>query len=527
MASDGSFDIVIVGGGTGGVAAAIAACSQGCSVALTEEFSWLGGQLTSQLVPPDEHGWIDKFGSTRRYRALREGVRQYCREFLPLSEAAKKDPILNPGRGWVSRLCHEPRIGWQVILQMLQPHLSSGRLKIFERCIPISADCESEAIRSVVFRHLETGDIFQLDGSIFIDASELGDLLPLTETDYVTGAESKSDTGEEHALDGPANPQMMQGITWCAALAYDPGSSRVTDRPESYDYWSTLKPSNWPSLLFSFTIINPITGASRELPLFSPLGEEDFGLFTYRRILDPELYEEGSSALPVTVVNWPQNDYYMKSVCDVPDFEKRLALEESREQTRCLLYWLQTEAPRHDGGTGYPGLFFDGAFTGTLDGLAQAPYIRESRRIKARFRITEDMVNPELRPGQMLAQEMPRSVGVGSYRMDIHPCTSGGPTIDLDALPYQIPAGALMPASTQNLLAGAKNIGTTHITNGCYRLHPTEWNIGESAGLIAAFCIQKKTALAGLLESDSIWSDFERLMAAEEIETAWPSLSQS
>jgi hypothetical protein len=41
----------------------------------------------------------------------------------------------------------------------------------------------------------------------------------------------------------------------------------------------------------------------------------------------------------------------------------------------------------------------------------------------------------------------------------------------------------------ENLLAGAKNLGVTHITNGCYRLHPVEWNIGESAGCAAAHAI--------------------------------------
>ncbi|MCF2491242.1 FAD-dependent oxidoreductase [Dyadobacter sp. CY347] len=30
----------------------------------------------------------------------------------------------------------------------------------------------------------------------------------------------------------------------------------------------------------------------------------------------------------------------------------------------------------------------------------------------------------------------------------------------------------------ENLLPSNKNIGTTHITNGCYRLYPVEWSIG-------------------------------------------------
>ena len=40
---------------------------------------WLGGQLTVQGVPPDEHPWIEQFGCTASYRAFREGVRAYYR----------------------------------------------------------------------------------------------------------------------------------------------------------------------------------------------------------------------------------------------------------------------------------------------------------------------------------------------------------------------------------------------------------------------------------------------------------------
>ena len=50
-----STDVLILGGGTGGVAAALAAAGLGKSVILTEETDWVGGQLTSQAVPPDEN----------------------------------------------------------------------------------------------------------------------------------------------------------------------------------------------------------------------------------------------------------------------------------------------------------------------------------------------------------------------------------------------------------------------------------------------------------------------------------------
>ena len=56
-------------------------------------------------------------------------------------------------------------------------------------------------------------------------------------------------------------------------------------------------------------------------------------------------------------------------------------------------------------------------------------------------------------------------------------------------IPFEIPLGALLPERVENLLPACKNIGTTHITNGCYRLHPVEWNIGEAAGALGGLDI--------------------------------------
>ena len=53
------------------------------------------------------------------------------------------------------------------------------------------------------------------------------------------------------------------------------------------------------------------------------------------------------------------------------------------------------------------------------------------------------------------------SVGIGYYHIDLHPTGCGNNYIDFDSLPFQIPLGALIPESTQNLIAANKNIGTT------------------------------------------------------------------
>jgi len=62
MAREMAADLVIVGGGTGGCAAALAALRNGLTVVMTEETDWIGGQFTQQAVPPDEHPWIESFG---------------------------------------------------------------------------------------------------------------------------------------------------------------------------------------------------------------------------------------------------------------------------------------------------------------------------------------------------------------------------------------------------------------------------------------------------------------------------------
>lgn len=73
-------DLVIVGGGLGGCAAALSACAKGLRVLLTEETDWIGGQVTSQGVPPDEHPWIEEFGATRRYQAYRKKYENFMRK---------------------------------------------------------------------------------------------------------------------------------------------------------------------------------------------------------------------------------------------------------------------------------------------------------------------------------------------------------------------------------------------------------------------------------------------------------------
>jgi len=184
------------------------------------------------------------------------------------------------------------------------------------------------------------------------------------------------------------------------------------------------------------------------------------------------------------------------------------------------VHWLQTEAPRPDGGCGYPGLYLVPEMTGSPDGLAQAPYVRESRRIQSMQTVTECHVGAQARQGQP-AEPFADSVGIGYYRIDLHPSTALDNYVDIPSMPFQIPLGALIPIRVENLLPACKNIGTTHVSNGCYRLHPVEWSIGEAAGLLAAFCIRQGTPPAGVRSDPRQLEAFQDLLVRQGIELQW------
>jgi hypothetical protein len=169
---------------------------------------------------------------------------------------------------------------------------------------------------------------------------------------------------------------------------------------------------------------------------------------------------------------------------------------------------------------------------GTDDGLAKFPYIRESRRIRAEFTITEEHVGTDARmkaTGQnrdeVRAARFHDTVGVGSYRIDLHPSSGGDNYIDVSSLPFQIPLGALIPQRVENLIPACKNIGTTHITNGCYRLHPVEWNIGEAAGALAAFCLQHHQSPRQIRNNQSRLTEFQAQLQRNGFELEWPKLT--
>jgi hypothetical protein len=500
-----NFDVLIIGGTAGGTAAALAAAEAGVSVCLIEETDWLGGQLTTQGVcTPDEQQHIETFGGTRRYSEFRDQVRQYYRENYRLSPAAQNSPALNPGSCWVSRLSYEPKVGAEILRERLRPLVDYDKLTILYRtravaCIMDAAT--STQIETVVVRD-EDGTEQHLTARYVLDATDLGDLLPLcgTEgTDWVVGAESKAETGEPDAPE-TARPDWVQPFTFPFALEWSPETQEdnVIVPPDDYAELKALQKYHIKH--------GAITG------LF--FGRAPW--WTYRRVLAKDNFDDPRVPNDLAMINTAGNDYYGGNIIGYapgsPASGHPLRNEETAEATMArarrvslgYVYWLQTECPREDpdtgeivpGRTGYPEFRLRRDLFDTPDGCAIRPYIRESRRIRSLRPILEqEIVVKDFQGGihrgdNARAAFMPDSVGIGHYALDIHPNGHGEPNHYVATRPFQIPLGALIPVRLTNLLPACKNLGVTHLTNGAYRLHPIEWNIGETAGLLAAFCLQ-------------------------------------
>jgi hypothetical protein len=523
-------DILIVGGGLGGAAAALSALKLGRKVILSEETSWIGGQLTAQAVPPDENPWIESVGGSNSYQRLREGIRAYYRQHYPLTQEAREIVHLNPGKGNVSALCHEPRVALAVLEAMLQPYRASQELTILLDHIPAAAETDGDRVASVTLRNLVSGEESMIRARYMLDATELGDLLELAGVEHVIGSESQAQTGEPHALPGEADPLDQQAITWCFAVDHIEGSDFTIARPKNYDLWREMKLDFWPGAQIGWEDLDPETLDVRYRAIFDSRPTSagvDVGTFwQYRRILNKDYYPAGLYPSDITLVNWPQNDYWLGPLLGVSEQEKQEHLQGSKDLSLALLYWMQTEAPRPDGGTGYPGLRLRGDITGTEDGLAKYVYVRESRRIRAEFTVLEQHVGVEARQGKNGAEDFPDSVGIGSYRIDLHPSTGRRNYVDISSYPFQIPLGALIPIRVRNLLPACKNLGVTHITNGCYRLHPVEWNIGESAGALAAYCLQHNLEPAKVRNTAEHLADFQSLLSRLGVRLAWPKYAQ-
>ena len=557
MPTELSADVLICGATTGGVPAALVLAEAGHTVILTDHTDWVGGQLTAQAVPPDEHRRIETHGRTARYAHFRDSIRNHYRNHRDLTPEARAAEHLNPGNGWVSRLCFEPKVGHDLLMSWLAPHIESGRLKLLLNQTPIAADREADHLRSVTLRSTQTNDTTTVQFKLVLDATDTGDLLELGQVEHLIGAEHQSEFDELHAREDRADPLDQQACSWCFALTHDPHNDHTIPKPDLYETWRTYQPmmagrpeENWSTPLFSWTVPSHNPAGRVTFP-FIPYPDQSppdiWDMWRYRRVRDAAQYTQPAEHPDATIINMVQMDYWLKPIIGVPMTERDAALRGARDLSLSLLYWMQTEAPRHDrpDQLGYPGLRLAPEITGTepstnpgiTPGLAKSLYIREPRRLRARTMLTEhhlgydqrlaarahnkplpNMDATEFGSGHPFAD----SIGVGHYHIDLHPSTALRNSVYVPCTPYRIPLGALIPVDTRNLIAAGKCLGVTHVANGTTRVHPSEWNIGESAGHLAAACLATNTTPEDIHASPERTADLQAQLTSAGIQIAWP-----
>src|SRR5699024_10873285 len=155
----------------------------------------------------------------------------------------------------VSRLSHEPKVALRVLEDMMAPYINSHKIKVYYNYKPESANTHGDFVESVTIRHMRNEETVTLFGQYFIDATECGDVLPLANVEYVTGAESKRDTGEQHAFK-QEDPLDMQSITYVFAVDYLEDGNHTIDEPEQYSFWKQFIPSFSNLPLLSWHAVN-------------------------------------------------------------------------------------------------------------------------------------------------------------------------------------------------------------------------------------------------------------------------------
>ncbi|MBN3923356.1 FAD-dependent oxidoreductase [Nostoc sp. NMS4] len=435
-------DVLVVGGGTGGTAAAIQAARRGAKTILVSEFSWLGGMLTSAGVSVPDGNELEAF-QTGLWGAFLQELRQR-----------------QPGgldNSWVSFFSYDPRIGAEIFADWVQElpnlHWISGQ-------VPIEVFRQGDLITGVRFAD------FAVTAKIILDGTELGDLLALADIPHRWGWELQSEWGEPSApvtFNSLTQRYPVQAPTY-VVIMQDFGEAVAPEIPAAPNY----NPSQF-------------TGA------WDGYGAETF--LNYGR-LPGGLF----------MINWPicGNDYgegvgrLIES-----DVSRGEFIQESRWHSQNFAHFIQKQL-----GVRY-GLA-EKVFPHASTAFALHPYYRESRRLVGLTTVREQDILPIAKGrvasifNEAFALGVCGAIAVGNYANDHH---YPGVQFPLQpksirwggrwtGTPFTIPYSSLIPAATDGFLVCEKNISVSHIANGATRLQPVVMGIGQVAGMAAAICVE-------------------------------------
>lgn len=426
-------DILIIGGGAGGTAAGIQAARMGARVQIIEGTPWLGGMLTSAGVSA-----ID--GNHEMPSGIWGEFQKRLRDHYGGAKAL--------ATGWVSHTLFEPSVGNNILQEMADiPNLDIAFKATYTEVV--------KAGEGWSITYNQNGKSFTTKTNILIDATEIGELLPLVGADFRLGMDAKSDTGEKEAPE-TANG-IVQDLTYVLLLE-DVGTKKGRKG-------LVRKPSNYNPEAYA-------CACKRED------GEMFGGVSGCEQMLN-----YGKLPNNKYMMNWPNcgNDFYLNWP-ELTATERGQKLQEAKAFTQGFVYYIQNEL-------GFRNLRVAQEFP-TEDDFPMIPYDREARRIRGKTFLTVDHLE---RPYEFNYYRT--GIAVGDYPIDHHhdknPNAPEIEFINIKVPSYNVPLGSLVPETVENFIVAEKNISVSNIVNGATRLQPVVLGIGQAAGALAATAIQR------------------------------------
>ncbi|MFD0796136.1 FAD-dependent oxidoreductase [Maribacter chungangensis] len=458
VSAQNKVDVLIIGGGAGGTSAGIQAARMGIKVQIIEATPWLGGMLTSAGVSA-----ID--GNHEMPSGIWGEFRQKLRDHYGGAKAL--------ATGWVSHTLFEPSVGNKILQEMANiPNLDIAFNAVYT---DVKKDGEGWQIT-----YRQNKKTYTTKAKILIDATEIGELLPLVGANFRLGMDAKSETGEKEAPE-TAN-SIVQDLTYVLILEdvsknprLDQGRKGLVKKPKNYDpeaYACACKREDGE-------MFGAVSGCEQML---------NYGKLPNNKYM----------------MNWPNcgNDFYVNWP-ELSAQEREEKLEEAKDFTQGFVYYIQNEL-------GFKHLWVAEEFP-TKDKFPMIPYDREARRVTGKTFLTVDHLE---RPYDFTLYRT--GVAVGDYPIDHHhdknPDTPKIDFINIKVPSYNVPLGSLVPESVENFVVAEKNISVSNIVNGATRLQPVVLGIGQAAGALAATSIQKnqkpseisiRTVQNALLESNA------------------------
>jgi hypothetical protein len=489
-----AYDVVVYGGTSAGVAAAVQASRIGKSVVLIEPTKHLGGLTASGLGYTDSGDKAVIGGISREF--YQRVKKHYDRPSAWMFEKPTdyKGYRANEDAIWT----FEPKVAERIFNEMLAernvPVVFGERLLRKDRT---GVAKQGSAIQSI---RMESGRVFA--GKIFIDATYEGDLMAEAGVSFTVGREANAAYGET-----------LNGVQ----VEANTHSHRFTKKVSPY-----VEPNNPMSGLLPNVEAGPIPKdgeADKRLQAFcfrmcltqDPRNRKPFEKPADYDEREYELFlrnfEAGDLRIPMKPDAVPNHKTDVNNNCavstdfigrnwDYPEasYERRAEIIAEHLRYQQGLMWTLLNHPRVPESVRTKmkdwGLSAD-EFTET-GGWPHQIYVREARRMIGAYVHTELDCRRKRQP--------PTPVGMGSYNMDSHNCTrfvtkegyvqNEGDVQVSPGGPYQISYDSLTPKKSDctNLLVPVC-LSSSHIAYGSIRMEPVFMVLGQSAATAAALAI--------------------------------------